>query len=48
MQIDMKKARFKEFVVSLGINESMHGKTKLKNLWKVHEIFLGTPSNIRK
>jgi hypothetical protein len=26
----MKKARFKEFVLSLGINQSMHGKTNLK------------------
>jgi hypothetical protein len=40
--------RFKEFVLSLGINESMHGKTKLKNLWKAHEILLRLPSNIRK
>ena len=40
--------RFKEFVVCLDINESMHGKTKLKNLWKAHEIFLRIPSNIRK
>jgi hypothetical protein len=30
----MKKARFKEFVLWLGINESMHGKIKLKILLK--------------
>jgi hypothetical protein len=48
MQIDMKKATFKEFVLYLGINQSMHGKTKLKNLWKVHEILLRIPSNITK
>jgi hypothetical protein len=35
MQIDMKKARFKEFVLCLDINESMHGKTKLKKPLKI-------------
>jgi hypothetical protein len=31
----VKEARFKEFVVSLGINESMHGKTRVKKPLKI-------------
>jgi hypothetical protein len=31
----MEMSRFKEFVLSLGINESMHGKTKLKKPLKI-------------